>query len=59
MSDNQDPTQPTSNAEKFAPQNVADAGHDTVRPEGQMTDVPAGSEADRRRNSSHRVSDQG
>ncbi len=59
MTKKSDPTKPVSNDEKFKPQNVADAGNDTGRREGNMKDVARGSEGDRRRNSQNRRSDRG
>ena len=58
MSHTKDPTKPLPNDEKFSPKNVAsddEVGRDTRN----MHDVPRGSEGDRRRNASHRSSDQG
>ena len=55
MSEKKDPTKPTSNDEKFAPQNVADGSPNSGRLDRNMHDVPRGSEGDRRRASQNRV----
>ncbi len=54
MSKTNDPTKPRSNDEKFKPQNVAGGGKDKGRVEQDMTDVPRGSEGDRRRSAQNR-----
>lgn len=58
MSETLDPTRPTPDTEKFKPKNVADDDA-PGRADRNMHDVPRGSEEDRRRSSTHRVSDQG
>jgi len=59
MSDQQDPTKPVPNSEKFKPQNVAGSKADKGRSERNIEDVSRGSEGDSRRNSQNRSSDQG
>ncbi len=54
MSEQKDPTKPTPNDEKFKPKNVA-ADDEHGRATRNMTDVPRGSEGDRRRASQNRV----
>lgn len=54
MSDKPDPTKPTSNDEKFKPQNVEDGSPGSGRNERDMNDVPRGSDGDRRRKSGNR-----
>lgn len=54
MSEQQDPTKPIPNDEKFKPKNVA-ADDEHGRNTRNMKDVPRGSEGDRRRSSQNRV----
>lgn len=58
MSEKQDPTKPTSNDEKFKPQNVAGEGKGqpgtSGRPDRNMDDTARGSEPAQRGTSGHR-----
>ncbi|GGD54309.1 hypothetical protein [Aurantiacibacter arachoides] len=54
MSNVEDPTKPTPNAEKFKPKNVA-ADDEHGRADRDMKNVPRGSEPDRRGASGNRI----
>lgn len=59
MSEQGDPTKPTSNDEKFKPQNVQDAGAGNPggpgRADRNMKDLPRGSEDETRRIAQNRT----